>query len=351
MTMLATDRLEELLGAFPARTVTVIGDFPLDRYCWADVQGFSRERADPVHSVWRHTFNPGGSGNTSCNLAALGGGVRAVTVTGDDPFASILTGCLSRAGCDASRCLPSPTRQTTSFEKTRSWDKDGKVQDISLYVDNRAPLTEDDESRLLAALDDALAGSDALIVADYSHGPLGVVSQPIRAALRERFASFPGASFAMSRHRLQSFAGSILTGNEYECSRASGLLEPELFDEVDLPTLARVARVLGDLSQQPGVVTCGWRGMIVWDGETAMHVPTAAAREEIDPVGAGDSALAAMALAIASGASLLEAAWLGNMAANVTIHKIHTTGTASPEEMREVARRFEGLEARALPLA
>ncbi len=348
--MLARDRLDGLLRSFHGRTVTVLGDFSLDRYCWAEVQGVSRERADPVHVVWKQTFNPGGAGNVAWNLAALGARVRAVCVVGADPFAGILLGCLSGSGIDASGAIEAPERQTTSYEKTRSWGPDGAVRDISLYADNREALRPETESHLLEALDRALDGSEVFIAADYFQGRPSVVSDRVLAAVLERFRGFRGPSFSMSRLRLASFAGSTLVGNEYECCRASGLHTPELFDEAPLSELARVSGALCAISGRPTVVTCGGRGILVDEGDGAPTLaPTAPPRAEVDIVGAGDSALAGLALARASGASWVEAAAIGNMVANVTIHKLHTTGTATPDEVRAVACYFEGLHASRIP--
>lgn len=347
--MLERNRLEELLRSFPERTVTVLGDFSLDRYCWAEVQGVSRERADPVHVVWKQTFNPGGAGNVAWNLADLGARVRAVCVVGDDPFASILLGCLERGGVDTSGVVPAPERQTTSYEKTRSRAEDGTVRDISLYADNRDPLSPAAEERVIAALDRALEGSDVLIVADYFQGRPSVVSDRVLEAALGHFGRFGGLAFSMSRLRLGEFRGSSLIGNEYETSRASGLHEAGLFDEIDAPTIARIAEELRRRSGRPAIVTCGGRGIAVSEDGQAVLVPTAPPRGEVDIVGAGDSALAGLSLARASGASWAEAAAIGNMVANVTIHKVHTTGTATPEEVLAVASHFEGLRASEIP--
>ncbi|HPP12455.1 MAG TPA: PfkB family carbohydrate kinase, partial [bacterium] len=76
------------------------------------------------------------------------------------------------------------------------------------------------------------------------------------------------------------------------------------------------------------------------------HVPTIALSENIDITGAGDTVTAVMSAALASGATLLEAAQLANMAASVTIRKIGTTGTACPEEILSLWPDFQALYGR-----
>ena len=85
---------------------------------------------------------------------------------------------------------------------------------------------------------------------------------------------------------------------------------------------------------RPVFLTCGEKGQWVYDGTQAVHVPALKVAGPIDIVGAGDSTSAGIVTALAAGAKPHEAAFFGNLVASITITKIGTTGTASPEEIR-----------------
>ncbi|MGC9360301.1 MAG: PfkB family carbohydrate kinase, partial [Anaerolineae bacterium] len=90
------------------------------------------------------------------------------------------------------------------------------------------------------------------------------------------------------------------------------------------------------LAQQVGrtvFVTVGDRGILVCDERRAEHAPAVPVTGEIDVVGAGDTTISAMLASLCAGATGIEAAEIGNLAASVTIQKIGTTGTASSKEI------------------
>jgi len=336
---ISTARLDELLERFRQLTVTVVGDFCLDRYACAEVSGRSREHGDSVRRVWKHTFNPGGAGNVASNFAALGARTRALSVSGDDWFREILVGCLRLDGVDASGLLKDPDRQTMSFEKTRATEDDGTIVCTSIYVDTRLPVSGPVDGALLGRL--RADRSDILVVADYAAQWPGTVTANVLAEIRRQAALAGRFVIAISRARLCDFAPAMLAANEYEICRATNVAEPELFEAVDERLVRDAGEKAARLTGKPCFTTIGARGILVSEPNgNHTPVPTAQPRGEVEIIGAGDSALAGIALGLAAGATNAEAALLGNMVANVTIHKLNTTGTASPDEMRDVLQYF-----------
>lgn len=331
--MLADRRLAELLGAFRERKVAVVGDFSLDRYGEGEVSGTSRETGDRVNRLWRHSFNPGGAGNVAWNLAALSPQVRAITAIGDDWFGNVLAGCLKASGiCTADVCLD-PVRITGSYEKLKIRQHDGTVREVRVDVDNRLAPSAPCEDRLIAALRRAAEECDAIVAADYNEEAAGVLTERVTDAVRE-IARSGRAVYAASRTRLMDFAPAVLVGNEYEMCHASGVHRPAIFEVVERSVLEEVGGRIVEATGRACFITLGERGALAFseNGEV-MHVPTVPADGTIDITGAGDSFLAALVLALSSGATPEEAALLGNLAANVTVRKLNTTGTASPDEL------------------
>ncbi len=339
MAAISPARLDEFLARFRDLTVTVLGDFCLDRHASAEISGQSREHGDSVRRVWRHAFSPGGAGNVASNFAALGARTRALSVSGADWFREILVGCLRHDGVDASGLIPDPDRQTMSFEKTRATQPDGTIVCTSVYVDNRRPIGNPVEGALLGRL--KADASDILVIADYAETWPGTITPRVLDEIRRQAAMEDRFVIAISRERLCDFAPAMLAANEYEICRATGVSEPALFEAVDEALVREAGEHAVRLTGKPCFTTIGARGILVSEpGGVHTPVGTARPRGEVEIVGAGDSALAGITLALASGATNAEAALLGNMVANVTIHKLNTTGTASPDEMREVLRYF-----------
>jgi len=82
--------------------------------------------------------------------------------------------------------------------------------------------------------------------------------------------------------------------------------------------------------------------MLVFDGNGFADIPAVPLSGPIDPVGAGDTAVSAVAAALAAGGTLEEAGEMGNLAAAVTVKKLRETGTATGAEILDVARLMTG---------
>jgi len=331
---LPRERLEELLSAMPSLRVAVVGDYSLDRYGAGEVSGVSRETGDRVNRLWWHAFNPGGAGNVAWNVADLGGQVRAICVIGDDEFGRILTNHLKRSAADTKRIVRDPGRITGSYEKLQVADQDGAKREVRLDVDNRNPITEESEFAVVNAVKVAMIECDAIIAADYNEEAMGILTARVTRAVCAAAERKDKLVAAISRTRPMNFAPAMLVVNEYEACHATGVCEPAIFDEVDEDTVARAGALIAERTGRPSFVTLGRRGMLVTGSAGgATVVPTRPPRGETDITGAGDSALAGIVLCLGAGASPAEAAAVGNLAAYVTIHKLNTTGTATPEEI------------------
>jgi bifunctional ADP-heptose synthase (sugar kinase/adenylyltransferase) len=330
-----TQRLQELVAAFPRLRLAVIGDFFLDKYF--DIEPSlgepSVETGKVAHQVMAIRHSPGVAGTVVGNLAALGAGhLYAIGLTGDDGDAYELRRDLAALGCDTQHLHQVPGRMTCTYLKPQDRTDPSLAGQHSRYdVKNRTVPPLDAQRQVLRSLDALLPQLDAVIVADQAEErDCGVITALVRQGLAEAVRRFPGVVFwADSRRRIHEFRGLIIKPNQYE---AVGHENPVPGDEVFLEQVITALPALRSAAGAPVCVTRGPAGMVVADDEITV-VPGVRVEGPVDPTGAGDSATAGAVLGLAAGATLPEAALLGNLVASITVQQLATTGTARPEQL------------------
>ncbi len=335
-------RLETLLAAFSKARLAVVGDFFLDKYLDIDpaVAEVSIETGKTAHQVVGIRHSPGAAGTVVSNLAALGARrLEAVGFSGDDGEGYELRQGLRALGCGIDHLHVDLARHTPTYLKPRDLTRPGlEGEHERLDTKNRLPTPADVERRVLDSLETLLPDLDALIIADQvEEEDCGVITRGLVEALTALAERFPRVIFwADSRRRIRRFRGVIIKPNQFEavddCSAG-----PE--DTVALDQLeAALAQLRGQIGA-PVVVTRGPEGMIVSDPQPT-RVPGVRAAGPTDPTGAGDSATAGAVLGLASGATLPEAALVGNLVASITVEQLATTGTAHPEQLLDRLQRW-----------
>lgn len=323
-------RLNELLDGFGSRRVAILGDAMLDRYIWGDVNRISPEAPVPVVEVRDETVRFGGAANVAENVAALGASTDVVAVVGDDEHGRNLLERLRERGVGVGHVLTIDGRPTTT--KTRIIAHNQQV--VRADRESAHPLSERDESLLVEALRAAVPAADVLIISDYGKG---VVSErSLEAALTAardggtRVCVDPKESH-FSRYRRVT----AITPNLKEASGAVG--HPMSTDE----DLLRGGWELRErLDAECVIVTRGEHGMSLFmRGGEYSHLPTVA-REVYDVTGAGDTVVSVLGVALAAGATMVEAAMIANHAAGIVIREI---GTASIT-VDDIRRSFEEIE-------
>ncbi len=335
-------RLEQILARVRSLRAGVVGDFTLDGYWFADMTRAALSREAPLfpRPVVREQYSCGGAANVAWNLAALGPAeVRSFTVLGSDWRGDLLLRALREVGVNTRDVLTAPGWSTPFFGKVMLQAGRLQQEDARLDFINTAPLSPESEMTLLARIEAALPELDVLIMADYQ--AVGVIPERVLQGLNELARRYPGVIFAVdSRERIGSFTSMVRKPNDVEA--AAWLFPARLPGPVGMAEIAQAALQAQAGGPAGGVlrplfITFGERGcLVVANGESCL-VPAVPAVPPIDPVGAGDTFLSALALALAAGATPVEAARLGHLAAAVTIHKLGITGAASPAEVLAVA--------------
>lgn len=315
-------RVRSIVERFERQRIVVLGDLMLDRFIWGAVRRISPEAPVPVVEVDRESQHLGGAGNVVANVVALGAKAQAVGVTGDDANADLLGAEFRLAGVDTDTIVRDASRPTTT--KTRILAHSQQV--VRADRERRHALPDDVARALLAAFERSIDGASCVVISDYDKGLLaGDVLARALAIARARDIS------VCLDPKVRRFAEytpvTVVTPNHHEAEAASGL--PAGSDEEIEACGRKLQRMLGG----PAVlITRGESGMTLVDAdESAVHVPTMA-REVYDVTGAGDTVIATLALALAAGATMREAAVLSNIAAGVVVGKVGTA-TLTDEEL------------------
>jgi D-beta-D-heptose 7-phosphate kinase/D-beta-D-heptose 1-phosphate adenosyltransferase len=323
--------LLDVLESFHRARVLILGDVMLDRFIYGSVERISPEAPIPVMAVERTAAMPGGAANVARNVATLGGQVILVGTVGEDDAAAELQTQLASMPTVTSELLVDRSRPTTL--KTRHIAD--RQQVLRTDVESREPISPLVAAQVLARFRAALPQAQVVILSDYNKGLLSdaVVADAIAAARQAgRPVVVDPKSKALSKYR----GASVLTPNRLELQMACGH-ECASDEQVS----AGAAAILAQRVCEALVVTRGKDGMTVMEAARApdatpsgVHLRTAA-REVFDVSGAGDTVVATLALGMAFGATLVDAARLANTAAGIVVGK---QGTATVSAGEIIAR-------------
>lgn len=341
LVMLNETRLTDLLAKFSTLRFAVIGDFFLDKYYDVDrsLEERSIETGLPAHQVTGIRVSPGAAGTVVQNLVALGAQhVRTIGFTGDDGEGYALRRELTKLGCETQFLVTAPDRYTPTYLKPRDRDDSSLQGEHSRYdTKNRTPTPTAIQEQIIAALTQTVSQVDAILVMDQVEEPdCGVLTTRLIETINHLAAIHPQPLWwADSRRRIHDYRHLIIKPNLFEATGNAEPLPPS--GAIPPPLTARI-RELVERNARPVIVTLGHRGVLVAasaDSEP-VHVPAIPVPEPTDPTGAGDSFSAGMTLALAAGATLTEAAMVGNLVASITVRQLATTGTATPEQLQKL---------------
>ena len=312
-------RVKLLLERVRKVHVAVIGDVMLDRYLMGDTERISPEAPVPVITVDDEVSVPGGAANVAVNVAAAGARVSLAGAIGDDDTGTALRDAIASLDISTAGLLVVPGRPTTS--KLRVIARGQQVVRIDREVTN--PLPDRFRDAFLVSAHAMIGKADVVLVEDYDKGTIdAAMAAELVAAGRRRnipivvdpklknFFAYSGATvFKPNRRELETAFGTHFMGDDADLEDARQRLGAEHL-----------------------LVTLGREGMAVVSPGAAMQVSASAARDVFDVSGAGDTVAAWIAVALAAGANLAEAAWLANAAAGIEVSK-RGTASVSPAEL------------------
>lgn len=314
-------RQTEAVRRFSNLTILVFGDVMLDEYLWGEVHRVSPEAPVPVVEIKRETVVPGGAANAACGVVTLGGSAELGGVLGQDYPGQRLMSAVRDRGVAVSGLQVDLTRPTTI--KTRVVA--GSQHVVRADRELAAPLSEQLQQGLREWAKAKLPAADAVIVSDYAKGTVTAdLSRWILAAAGER--GVPAVVDPKGRQYDRYEGAIVVTPNRHEAELASG---ETIVDEAGL---SRAAHRLMREFHGSVIITRGSAGMSVFEDvdQQALHIPTVT-RNVYDVTGAGDTVVACLTLALASGLPLVDAAHVATLGAGIAVGRLGTAAVSAAE--------------------
>ncbi len=308
--------LKTLIPTLAGLRIVVVGDVILDEYLTGRAMRMSREAPIPVLEFESRRLIGGGAANPSANIAMLGSAAVQVSVVGVDGEAESLRQTLAARGIDVRGLIPDADRPTTV--KTRVMAQMGlrfPQQVARLDKVSREPISAAIERALCAFIAGEVGATDAILFSDYDGG---VITVPLLNAVRDMRKGL--LMTADAQGQFDKYAGFDLIKCNADDARAT--LRRDLRTDADFERAAR--DLCESLHLKRGmVITRGGDGATVCtaDGMVA-QCPTPAITDVYDTVGAGDTSIAVLTLALAAGSSLVDAAMLANIASGIVVRRV-----------------------------
>ena len=310
---------------FSKTHVVVVGDVMLDRYLFGSTGRISPEAPVPVVHIQETDDRPGGAANVAVNLASLGGSTCLVGVVGEDDAGNVLQDILVKRGieCNFHRVSDRPTITKTRVQS--------RGQQLIRLDEEHAVVMHGDE--VTAVLKKLILGAGAVVLSDYGKGALSDIEAMISACREAQVPALvdpKGSDF--ERYR----GASLITPNQAEFEAVVGICES------DEELVSRAYEMIDNLDLDAILVTRSEKGMLLIETDMEPVFLSTQAREVYDVTGAGDTVIATLAGALASGHNMAASAALANVAAGLVVRKIGVATVTPGEISIALHQRGEG---------
>lgn len=308
MVHVSTDRLRTILSHARGATIAVLGDVMVDRYFWGSVSRISPEAPVPVVDVESETYHLGGAANVAANIRSLGAKPILFGVVGDDATGGLLKRLTVEAGLDSDGLVTAPQRPTTV--KTRVIGNNQQLirLDREVRTEVGSKIVEEVVSKLQSQ-----ENLKAIVLEDYDKGFLSdeMITSVVALANKIGVPVFVDPK----RHALPSYSGVYLyKPNRKEASDVLGRPLPNADDVVEAGKELQLKLNCPNI-----LITLGSAGMMLFEDHGVVSSVPTRARSVADVSGAGDTAIATLAVCVAGNASVKEASALANAAAGVVV--------------------------------
>lgn len=332
--ILTQDKFQQIVNSFnKLKPILVVGDLGIDKYTYGEVKRISPEAPVPVLEVSKEWHKLGLAANVSDNLKSLEVQSTLCGVIGNDSRANLVEHLLEERELKTWGLVRDASRHTTYKERVTT----ATQQICRVDYETKDAIDEETVRRVTSRIQEFSANHSGLIIEDYGKGLFSEnLCQRIIKDFKEKnlmIAVDPSRSTPPMWYK----GATLLKPNRLESHMMIEALG--YFKERKLET---IAQVLADkLQLEKVIITLGPDGMAMLDTKLdgKLRIIPTAANEVFDVSGAGDTAIAAITSSLLAGASLEEAAWVGNCAAGVVVRK-RGTALCSLEELKEY---FENL--------
>ena len=315
--------LLKIINNFKGKKILVIGDVMLDKYIWGSVTRISPEAPVQVVEVEKESYALGGAANTANNIAALQGDASIIGLAGDDAANKQLLEELKRRNIKSEGIIIRKNRQT--IQKVRIMAQNQQLMRVDYEDKDR--ITEETEKKIIEMLKSKISHIDGIIISDYFKGLITKKLVENINSIAKQNNKFlvvdPKPANALFYKNVD-----LITPNQKE---AAGILSLDPEETKDDSSIKRMGVDIMKLLNCDVIITRGEHGMALFEktGEIT-NIPTKA-KEVYDVSGAGDTVVALLALSLAAGADIKEAAQIANYAAGIVVGKLGTATTTINE--------------------
>ncbi len=327
--ILTPEKFETIISHFQTmKPILVVGDLGVDKYTFGEVKRISPEAPVPVLEVQKEWNKLGLAANVSDNLKSLEVASTLCGVIGDDARANLVEHLLEERGLKTWGLVRDPSRHTTYKERVTT----ATQQICRVDYETKDSISDEISKRVSSRIQEFAENHSGVIIEDYAKGLFS------EALCQKIIADFKAKGLLVTVDPSRSTppiwykGATLLKPNRQESHMMVEALG--YFKERKLETIAKV--LVEKLQLEKIIITLGADGMALLDtklGGELKIIPTVA-NEVFDVSGAGDTAIAAISSALIAGASLEEAAWVGNCASGVVVKK-RGTALCSKQELRE----------------
>ena len=320
-------KVERLAGM----TVLVVGDLILDEYIIGNAARMSREAPVPVLELESRRYIAGGGANPAANIVALGSRALQVGVIGGDESGERLLDALSACGIETAgimRCADRPTTVKTRVLAQMGLRFPQQVTRIDTVC--RDAISQAQANRILATIESAIGEVDAVLLSHYHGGLLTpALLAGIRALCDEREILLTGDA----QGAFDGFAGlDVIKCNSAD---AAAYLGRSLRTDADHSDAAAKLKRALDI-RLAAIITRGSDGATLATDAGTRHCPAPRVVDVYDTVGAGDTAIAVITLALAAGLSADEAVAMANFAGGIVVSQLGNYAPTADELRRSM---------------
>jgi D-beta-D-heptose 7-phosphate kinase/D-beta-D-heptose 1-phosphate adenosyltransferase len=322
------------ISKFDQCRLLVIGDLMLDEYLRGEVDRISPEAPVQVVAIQKEDFTLGGAGNVVNNVVALDGKISVVGVIGSGSNGQLLLERFTELGVDTKGIIKEPGRITTQKTRIIAANHANK-QVLRIDREKKQDISTSTLKKMVRFIEDKMPDIDVVLISDYGKGLItrNLLSKVIASAKKhEKMIIVDPKGLDFSKYS----GVSLLTPNKKEAALASGV---EINDESSLEKAAN--KILENIGLDNLLITCGKDGMVLFERNKEPFRVKAEARQVFDVSGAGDTVIALLGLAVASGNSIHDSVTIANAAAGKVVGKAGTA-TVSKQELDSALKLVMG---------
>jgi len=314
-----------IISKFKRKKILVIGDVMLDRFLYGKIYRKSPEVDVPVVDIYKEIITVGGAANVAMNTSSLGASVFLTGAIGEDNDGEKIISILKSKGIDIRGLIIDKSRPTTV--KTRIIGNKKNI--VRVDKESRKLIDRDITRKLLKYIKNVVPQIDAVVISDYDKGVLSQKFLKEIIKLSKRFNKI-----VIANPKIKNFFN--YTGVTVICINKSSA-----YSAFGKKSMSRIGKnTIKRMKCDAVLITQDKKGMALFEKNGHITNISPVKCKVLDVVGAGDTVVSVLALALVSGASMIDAVNLSNIAASIVVSKPRTAIVKTNELIGSINNLF-----------